>query len=116
MENANVKLVKNAVFQGDVFFQRVDEIPQDAVARKEGDNIVAHSETGHNHVAVAERVRVFDMPNDQLTSFLDILGSPADIVHERSFDTHQTVRLPPGKWLVRRQREHAPEGWRRVSD
>jgi hypothetical protein len=27
-----------------------------------------------------------------------------------------TVRLEPGVWEVRRQREYAPEGWRRAAD
>ena len=40
----------------------------------------------------------------------------ADVEHLWPFDTHETIRLTPGKWEIRRQREWSPEGWRRVED
>ena len=42
-----------------------------------------------------------------------------DVVHHRPWDTHETIRLlgnPGDVWEVRCQREHTPEGWRRVED
>ena len=36
--------------------------------------------------------------------------------HLRSFDTHETIKLPVGTFEIRRQREYTPEGWRRVED
>jgi len=49
-----------------------------------------------------------------LVSELDVLHA----VHERSFDTHETVGLCGlgAIWEVVQQREGAPEGWRRVAD
>jgi hypothetical protein len=101
------------VFQGDMMLTRADVLPADA--KEHTDNIVAHSETNHHHVA--ERAVVFTT-NDARTLYLRALGKePVRIEHKRSFDTHKTIILPPGEvWLVRRQREHIPDGWRIVQD
>lgn len=102
--------------QGDVLFMRVDALPENAEAQtRKGDLVVAHSETGHHHSIEAEGVIHFEV-NDPLVCYLQVDDCFADVVHHRSFDTHETLRLPAGLWKVRRQREHTPEGWRRVED
>ena len=112
--------------QGDLLIRRVDAFPSDLVeiASEMGEHIVAHSETGHHHVLMNvgsfADIHLFRQdsgkPEDILTLFLDVQQGEADIVHRRPFDTHETLRVPPGKWEIRRQREHVAEGWRRVSD
>lgn len=102
------------VFQGDIMMTRVAKLPADAEPQK--GNIVAHSETGHHHVA--ERAKVFTVPDGE-TLYLQALGKNVDIVHKRDYDTHETIRLEtkPGEvFRIRRQREYTPEGWRRVAD
>lgn len=101
------------VFQGDMCLRRVDSIPKDAKRSK--DSIVAHSETGHHHVA--EKAIVFTT-GDAMRLFFKAIGrDPVSIVHKREHDTHKTVQIPPGEvWEVRRQREWVPEGWRMVQD
>jgi hypothetical protein len=47
--------------------------------------------------------------------FLDVL-EPTKINHLRSFDTHESILVPTGKYIVRRQREYTPEGYRRAAD
>ena len=111
-----MKIVKleTLAFQGDVLLERVGALPSDAVESKS--NIVAHSETGHHHVAT--RAKVFTVPDGQ-TLYLRAIGKSIDITHLRPFDTHETLRLKtkPGDIVrVRRQREYTPEGWRRVED
>ena len=102
--------------QGDVMFVRVAALPDGAQLREEtGRIIVAHSETGHHHVAVADKIRLYGT-DDPMVCYLVAESAYADVVHERPFDTHETLRLPAGTWEVRRQREHTPEGWRRVAD
>ena len=49
-------------------------------------------------------------------SWFVVEGEPVDLEHLRSTDTHETLRLEPGIWEVRRQREYSPEGWRRAAD
>lgn len=117
-----MKTFQNCAAQGDVMLRRVDKIPAGAkpAAAVRGAFVVAHSETGHNHV-IAERpnVRLYDTENP-LLSYLEVIEATdaAEVLleHLRSFDTHETVKIPPGIFEVRRQREHTPEGWRRAQD
>lgn len=113
--------IKSRGAQGDVFFRRVDHIPPSAILQKRtGKLLVAHSETGHHHTIDETGVCSYADPADPLVCYLQL--SPvgyADVVHERAWDTHETLRLlggPDAVWEVRRQREWAPEGWRRVED
>lgn len=112
--------IKSVGAQGDVFFVRVDpgQIPKDVkpLPPKTGYHIVAHSETGHHHAVRADGTIFYEGPSDPFTCFLRIDAAFADIVHQRPFDTHETVRLNQGVWMVRRQREYTPEGFRRVED
>lgn len=110
-----IKKTENApVFQGDIMITRASSLPTDAKKNKDG--VVAHSETGHHHVA--ERAHVFAVEDGE-TLYMRALGKSIDVVHKRSYDTHETLRLEgePGQvWKIRRQREYTPEGFRRVED
>ena len=111
-----MKTIEKHGVQGDVMFVRVAALPEGAQLREEiGRIVVAHSETGHHHVAVADKIRLYGT-DDPMVCYLVCESAYADVVHERPFDTHETLRLPAGTWEVRRQREHTPEGWRRVAD
>jgi hypothetical protein len=114
-----MKTIKTSAAQGDVMFLRINEIPADAtpVAAEDGRHILAHSETGHHHAMRADGVAYFRGP-DPFTCYLRVDGSRvgAEVTHERPFDTHETVLLTPGSWLVRRQREYVPQGYRMVQD
>lgn len=114
-----MKAVEKQGAQGDVLFRRIDKLPEGLVAQKRGPVglVVAHSETGHHHVIPQETVHHYAQPSsgDALVTYLNV-DTFADVVHLRPFDTHETIRLGAGAWEVRRQREHTPEGWRRVED
>ncbi len=112
-----MKTIENQGAQGDVLFRRIEKVPAGATEqpRGKGGLIVAHSETGHHHVIPDAGVAHFSNSKDALVSYLQV-DTSADVVHLRAFDTHETLRLGAGAWEVRRQREHAPEGWRRVED
>src|SRR5947208_1579921 len=101
-------------FQGDICIMRTDKLPPGLEEVKT--NIVAHSETGHHHVA--ERAKVFKAP-DGMTLYMQAIGQSIDVVHKRPYDTHETIRLQSkvGEiFKIKRQREYTPEGWRRVED
>jgi len=106
------------VAQGDCILIPIDEIPTDAIEQPHQSRlVVAHSETGHHHAIDADGVVRF-APADPLVCYLRVEGPWADLVHERPWDTHETVRLPGGgrMYAVHRQREETPEGWRAVQD
>lgn len=120
-----MKTAVDRIAQGDVLFRRVEKVPTGAVkAKRNGALVVAHSETGHHHVVAQDNVTMYDVPGNPLVAYLQLDGAcepggGIDVVHQRPWDTHQPVRLL-GKtgdvFEIRRQREWAPEGWRRVQD
>jgi hypothetical protein len=112
-------IIKKQAAQGDVLFRRVKSLPRDAIASINGEHIVlAHSETGHDHITNGAGVTHYRLSKDDLVSYLRVDSESVEIVHKRSWDTHAPIRLEGGGaiWEVRRQREWTPEGWRRVAD
>ena len=111
------------IAQGDVMLRR---LPDDAdvtgtvVPAIDGRLIITHSETGHHHVVCADDVTLLERPQDKAAEGMEILRAivrnPTDLVHLRSHDTHAPIRLEPGVYEVRRQREYTPEGYRRAQD
>lgn len=101
--------------QGDLNIFTADSIPDELNEKPsdDGNHVLAHSETGHNHVISDDNVSVFE--ESEFVSFLEVKKT-ADVIHLRSFDTHETIRLPEGKYRITRQREYTSEGFRRAAD
>lgn len=112
-----MKTVNVMAAQGDILLRKVATLPEGVTERPAtgGRHVVAHSETGHDHYLEAPGV-TFYTSKDPLVGYLRIDGAWGDVLHARSFDTHETLRLTPGVWEVRRQREMTPEGWAQVTD
>jgi hypothetical protein len=116
--------IKKIGAQGDVLFLRVNKLPDNAQKDiKFGPAVIAHSETGHHHMAMrVPGVDLFTVPGDPMVCYLQLdPGMSVEIEHHRPWDTHETLRLlgfPKKKTVfeVRRQREYTPAGWRRVED
>ncbi len=117
-----MKPIKNCAAQGDLLIRRIETLPTGCrpLASEKGRFVVAHSETGHDHV-------ISDHPNvalftsgDPMVSYLQVIqaadAAETFIEHLRSFDTHESIAISPGIYEIRRQREYVPEGWRRVED
>lgn len=108
--------------QGDLLLRRIGDegapMPGDAIEeRHTGTVVLAHSETGHHHsIAAAPSVVQLFGSSDPLKGYLSVRSRPVELKHHRDYDTHETLRIDPGLYEVRRQREHTPEGWRRVED
>ena len=115
-----MKKIKNAAAQGDVFFIRRESLPDGATKSKTVvDRVVAHSETGHHHVALGA-ADYYKKPGDDMLAWL-VTNQPVVVEHRRSFDTHEALELLADGggeviWEIRRQREHTPKGWRQVVD
>lgn len=108
--------------QGDLFLRRIEKLPANAKKNspEEGVYVVAHSETGHNHVIDAKPNVQWYGTDDPMVSYLEVIEATDTtetlLRHLRGYDTHKTISIPPGIFEVRRQREYTPEGWRRVED
>lgn len=108
-----MKRFEKMACQGDVMFIRVNKLPLEATVT--AGKVVAHSETGHHHSFEPNaNVFVYSTP-DELKSYLEV-KSPAVLKHRRDFDTHEEILFDIGTYEIRRQREHSPEGWKRVED
>lgn len=112
----------NTCAQGDLKLIRVSKLPEGArpLSAENGVFVVAHSESGHNHVIDAlPNVQWYDV-GDPMISYLEVIeatdATETLLRHLRSYDTHKTIVIPPGIFELRRQRGHTPEGWARIED
>lgn len=112
-----MKTFKNQAAQGDILITRIKALPINVISQKpnEGNFIVAHSETGHHHTVTSDGVQYFQAANDPMIAYL-VIDNSAELIHNRSFDTHESIGFDAGIYEIRRQREYTPEGWRRVAD
>lgn len=112
-----MKKVKKMAAQGDVMFIRIASIPEDAIKAeaKDGHFVVAHSETGHDHVLESRNAQMLIDKTNDFIAYVKV-SKETEVKHKRSFDTHESLLLAPGNYQVRRQREYVPEGFRRVAD
>lgn len=107
--------------QGDLYIMRVADLPKTATEPMPQDgnrHILAHSETGHHHVAdcaTMEAARVKASPPG-MDIIHALVKEPTKLEHLRNFHTHAPIMLPPGRYVMRTQREAMPEGWQRAAD
>lgn len=100
--------------QGDVLIVAVVELPEGLrpVPRDNGRAILAYGEaTGHAH-AVLEDVELLAADIAEMEETFLRVEKECSVVH----DEHDTIALPAGDYLVRRQREYSPEEIRTVAD
>jgi hypothetical protein len=112
-----MKTFKTVCAQGDIYIARINmEVPKDAeeVAPEGETLIITHSETGHHHVMEKSKAKLYKLP-DSLTSLL-VVSETSVLTHLRDFDTHEPIQFEKGNYIVRRQREYTPEGFRKVED
>ena len=104
-------------FQGDICIRKIAKLPKGLKVAdiENGQHIVAHSETGHHHVIDSRNAQLLIDDTNSFISYLNV-REPVDLKHLRDHDTHQPLHFEPGVYEVRRQREHTPEGFRRVED
>ncbi len=92
-----------AVTHGELFFQPVDELPEGEV-QKYKMFIIGHSETGHHHVL--ESKTEFSLIDGVERHIL--LNDVAKLLHQKSFDVHETQILAPGAYKVYYKKEYNP--------
>jgi hypothetical protein len=112
-----MKTFRNVCAQGDVYIRRINKLPDGVVEvpAVNGQLIVTHSETGHNHVMEATKAKMYTLPNSIMDCLL-VVEDPVSLEHLRHFDTHEPILFDKGIYHVHRQREYTPEGFRRVED
>lgn len=121
------KIVENKglSFHGEVGIIRADligitEVPSDAkeVKPENGLLLIAHSESGHHHYVDATQARFFEGAGSDLC-YLQLAGEVAYLKHMKPAgapDRHHTQSLDAPLYIIKKQREETPEGWRAVAD
>jgi len=109
--------------QGEMVIRKIAELDEKSTLNpmnpENGKYILAHSETGHHHVIDPSNVAVYEKTNDvpEGVGILQmIVEEPSVIEHLRPTDTHESLKVEPGVYEIRLQREYTPEGYRRVAD
>ena len=88
---------KRAIRHGEACLIAITELPKDATEVFAGkEYVVAHSETGHNHVAVGD-LRVFQNP---MGFFLEAVRD-SRIEHLKTFDKHETKTIFKGFYQIK---------------
>lgn len=115
------QLIKRSLYERitGIKFPDFSTLEKQSANRKGNRYTIAHSETGHDHVIELDKAEVYKNKNTterDLYELFVLVKEPATIEHLRSFDTHEAFIVPPGEYIVKRQREYTPEGFRRAAD
>jgi hypothetical protein len=104
----NKQLQKRMIRHGELLMIPVTELPEKTEQVFEGkEYIVAHSETGHHHVAVGN-VTVFKPIGADSADIYLRANKDSIIEHRKSFDKHQTLTIHEGLYLCRPKVEYDP--------
>lgn len=97
---------------GELLVMPLDELPKNVEQIFKGkEYIVGHSETGHHHIAVADKPKAITVYRPVGADSADLylrVTSASKIVHKKSYDRHQDIDLPEGVYLVRSKSEYDP--------
>lgn len=99
----NIKNSKRVtVTHGEVCLKPVSSVPS---GKKTSHNmyVVAHSETGHNHVIEGD----LDVIEAEGRRYL-LIKEVSKLFHDKTFDTHETRELAPGYYEVTEKTEYNP--------
>jgi hypothetical protein len=94
--------------QGDILFQRVDALPKGKRKAIRGGVLAFGSATGHSHQLRASKTAKVVSVDGAL--YVEAAGKAAHVDHEE----HDTISLPKGVWLVKRQAEYDPTTMQRT--
>lgn len=102
MKNETFK--KKAIRHGEAMVIPIDALPEGIEQVYEGSEfVIAHSETGHNHLAVADFPNVLTVFKpvgaDDGTLFLKV-SKDSRIEHKKAFDQHETKTLFKGLYQI----------------
>jgi hypothetical protein len=114
-----MKTFKTQAAQGDMLLTKISKLPSNVTKTEAVDSkfILAHSETGHNHIVKQQKgITFYSNDNDPFIAYLVVDNTKCLVEHERSFDTHENISLKDGIYEIRIQREYTPEGFRRAKD
>lgn len=106
MSKLNKENKMQVLIHGEVIVKPIEKLPKG----KRSEHklfVIGHSETGHNHVLEADKITVIEPENLGDSLFIELL-SPGKVVHQKTFDKHETKTLEPGIYEVTYATEYNP--------
>jgi hypothetical protein len=107
-----VKTFDKIAAQGEITIIRIcsgdKSITGKPLSLENGNLIIGHSETGHNHIlehTAGATVTVLDRAPEGMKILHAILTEPNALIHQRGHDKHETIALDPGEYEFRIARE-----------
>lgn len=95
-----------AVMHGECWISPVAAMPTGNTTKR-SEHIIAHSKIGHHHVLVSKTP--FEVMEGTADHDLYVkLFAPAGVVHQKSFDIHETHILAPGAYAIYHRTEYDP--------
>jgi len=92
--------------QGDILIIPIETLPS-GESKELKDKVIARGETtGHKHLLRGAQLLMI------ANAMYVVAKKAAMVTHEE----HGQIDLPAGNYLVRRQQEYTPAGWRQVHD
>lgn len=107
--------------QGDAMFIPVskEDIPtrykEVAADEQYKGHVVAHSETGHQHVLEPTHSKHFREETNEFIGYLEITDD-SSLTHLRDHHTHEEIIIPAGFYKIVNQREYSMGSYRRAAD
>jgi len=85
---------------GDLMVKEISELPKQL--KKLNHNVLAHGESGHRHVVVADRPASVELLESiDGKTYMKVLGGNASLTHEE----HKTITITPGFYVVEHETE-----------
>lgn len=98
--------MKNIYRHGEVSLVEVTKAPK-GVFKKLKSFVLAHSETGHNHVLEAKKLSDLEIYEKDGEVFIKV-NNPVALKHQKSFDAHKTLEIKKGLYKRYEMNEYSP--------
>lgn len=98
------------MIHGEATIIKVNKVPTGLKFKPADSAIIAHSESGHNHVLekVNEGISDIQIAHDESGNIYFKVTGEAQIKHKKSFDIHETTKVSEGVYIVGIEREYDP--------
>lgn len=100
------------MIHGEATIIKLSTAPKGLVFKKVNLAVIAHSESGHNHILerleTEEGVSDIQIATDSKgNTYFKVVGE-AQVKHKKSFDIHETTKVTEGVYIVGIEREYDP--------
>lgn len=97
--------MRKTIIHGENIFVPVTKVSTNGKVSRHKKFIAGHSESGHHHVIESETE--FEVVQDKDNVWVRLMA-PAKVVHQKTFEIHETLPLAPGLYQIKPAQEYNP--------